>query len=210
MRFCEPEGKTVEYDSPPDYCSAKEAFQKHDAVPVFYLVGGDAPLHSFHDLPQDCEVYVVYRTAFVDWIHESFPSAVADLFGGHSAMARLPKIEWRPDFLGSTDYIDRIRPADMGDNPIMVGEDNYRRPFVTFRLTRKSENEDERQKPMLSTLFQRYTDSTHTWAFAGCGIMNGSLHQYNQDIMRQLFSEAGFRCQGCVWHAANVDVQASC
>ncbi len=214
MRLCDPEGKSVEYDSQPDIDSARETFQQDDAVPFFYLSGGDAPLDSFRDLPQDSEVYVVYKTAFADWIHESFPPVVADLFGGHAAMATLPKLEWNPGFLGSTHYIDGIRRADLGDNPVMVGEDNFRRPFVTFRLTRKSEKEDVNGKPMrvhhLHTLFQRYTDSPCTWAFAGCGIMCGSLHEDNQEIMRELFSEAGFRCQDCQWRAACVDEEPSC
>lgn len=53
--------------------------------------------------------------------------------GGLQRFLAYPILEWREDFMGFTDYIDRIRPLDLSD-PVMIGRDGYGRSFIALRI----------------------------------------------------------------------------
>lgn len=89
------------------------------------------------------------------WIEQSIPIPLIQCFG----MKRLLDagfLEWRPEYIGWTDYIDRITEVDQS---IMLGRDPSHRAFITIRSL--SEN-DEIQT---TTLFQRYSDDKGTWTY---------------------------------------------
>lgn len=64
-------------------------------------------------------------------------------------------IDYNPKWMGSTDYIDNIEPADISGNPFRCCYDTYGRLALILRR----END-------VAVLFQRHTDKTQTWAFA--------------------------------------------
>lgn len=78
--------------------------------------------------------------------------------------ASLPTLLHRPEFVGSTDYIDRL-PVDAVSAPVMKSCDQYRRPYVTFRLS-VHEGKEAKYDDVI-VLFQRYTDSETPLCFAG-------------------------------------------
>lgn len=66
----------------------------------------------------------------------------------------LPILAYKDRFsLG--DYIDSIRNSDL-KYPIMIGVDDWNRPFITFKV-----------KNHAITVFQRYSDCKETWAVGG-------------------------------------------
>ena len=87
----------------------------------------------------------------------------------------LPVLKFKPRFVGSTDYIDRIRNKDLS-HPIMVSVDNHARPFIVIRykctdMTFKDWDNninDWCTDTKTLTIFQRYTMGTG-WCKAGGG-----------------------------------------
>jgi len=95
-----------------------------------------------------------------NFVSSNFPSKIIELFGGYEKFIDYPILEFKEKFVGSTDYIDRIKPADV-THPIMIGVDCYKRAFVTIRSINKY------GVKVVDTLFQRYTDEKTTWS-NGC------------------------------------------
>jgi hypothetical protein len=101
-------------------------------------------------------------------------------------VARFPILKFRASFIGNTDYIDRITVKDMSD-PIMIGVDNYRRPFIAIRYRCLQNTYEQFGQKVVSDLsrewviviFQRYIGDTISWNKAGdvsqsAPFMNGS------------------------------------
>ena len=89
-----------------------------------------------------------------------------------------PILRHEPHFTGGTSYIDGIKVSDV-TYPIMIGIDYHGRKFITFKLNYKKKNGKSIQ--LVSTLFQRYSDSENTWVFGtymnkDCKIGNRTLH----------------------------------
>jgi hypothetical protein len=93
-------------------------------------------------------------------ITKLFPTYIIDMIGKNRFLYA-KEIEWNPEWLGGTSYIDSMRPVDFKDDPnsIYYGVDSYSRPFV-FLKTRVTKIETGISKETIISLFQRYTDST--------------------------------------------------
>lgn len=114
------------------------------------------------------------------YISKYFDKNIVLLFGGIQNMGKYPILRWNEKFMGGTDYIDNITEEDL-NSKIMIGIDNYKRPFITIRT--KNNN-----KITVDTLFQRYSDEKNTWT-NGCS--NSS----------SLFKEGGyFYSKGKIMH----------
>lgn len=74
-------------------------------------------------------------------------------------------LPWESRFEGNTDYIDRIEPKDVSKT-VMVGIDNFKRTFVTFRI-KITYLENNRTQNIVQTFFQRYTPTLLPW-MPGC------------------------------------------
>ena len=97
-------------------------------------------------------------------------------------ICKIPLIEFRKSFMGQTHYIDGIIESDLS-NPIMVGRDTYKRPFLTLKYKCRDSTYFQLHKTIKTdtnniavlTIFQRYTDinesfqdkSNTTWCKAG-------------------------------------------
>ena len=125
----------------------------------------------------------------LEWINSRFPPFVRDRFGGGNAMQAFPLLPWDDHFLGGTQYIDGVRFRDLEGHTARIGEDAYGRPFVVFAMhrRRRAENDDD---PVVRThvLFQRYTKSAFTWAFACTGPFGGALDEDKGDAVAALFA----------------------
>lgn len=65
----------------------------------------------------------------------------------------LPEIEHKRHFVGSTDYIDKIRPEHL-THYVMRGKDQYNRLYTVVYY-----------KNNIQTYFQRYTDNDYIWSY---------------------------------------------
>ena len=122
-------------------------------VDVYKLRNFLSPLHtikSFYDR--------------ITYIKCSFPSSIIKVMGGFQKFLSFPALEWKNEFIGFTDYIDRISPCDVSD-PIMIGIDCYRRSFITLKLYK------DNQQEFVITLFQRYTNDPNTWTHGKRGYL---------------------------------------
>lgn len=115
------------------------------------------------------------------FINENFPNEIIDLMGGNSKMMDYPILSFNENFLGWTDYLDRIKPSDVS-YPIMIGVDCFRRAFVTIRTS------DINGEQTVDTLFQRYSDDKYTWTHGvlGTGVIQTSGY---------FFSGGNMNCQ---------------
>lgn len=66
---------------------------------------------------------------------------------------------------GSTEYLDFIKPDDIGTNNIMKGWDCQMRPFFVFRA--EFEFPNGLKKKTFTTFFQRYYDNQLLWHCCG-------------------------------------------
>jgi hypothetical protein len=66
-----------------------------------------------------------------------------DTFFPIRLMQQFPVLEFRDQFVGEEDYIDRIQPEDLENHPIMIGLDRKKRPFVCIKyFDKKIQKED--------------------------------------------------------------------
>ena len=72
----------------------------------------------------------------------------------------LPVLPWKHNYMGCTDYIDRIKATDL-IYPIMIGVDHFHRPFITIKY--KNLNKNKKHTKCYITVFQRYTDNKKCW-----------------------------------------------
>lgn len=101
--------------------------------------------------------------------------------GSDIVPARAP---WDDQFLGSTGYIDHLKPHHM-TYPIMIGEDLWNRPFLAFRTL------DIQNQPAVDVIFQRYQDSSTRWACAhhGLGFTSSTMDVFrNEELHKNLSS----------------------
>ncbi len=85
----------------------------------------------------------------------------ADLFGNIRRFERLPVLEIE-DNVGSTGYLDFIKPKHMTDS-LMKGVDTLGRRFFTIKV-----NDPDSKRQTCQTFFERYSNSDDlTWVSAG-------------------------------------------
>ena len=72
---------------------------------------------------------------------------------------KYPILKWDKKFLGFTGYIDHITSYDLV-SPIMIGIDNYQRPFVSIKFIIN-------KRIGCITYFQRYENCVYNWAWGG-------------------------------------------
>ena len=100
------------------------------------------------------------------YISKNFDNNIILMMGGIENMINIPILKWNDKFIGSTDYIDKIKPENM-HSKIMIGIDCYKRPFICFRTKRYHKKFGEIFT--VDTLFQRYTAEKKTWTNGTCG-----------------------------------------
>lgn len=94
---------------------------------------------------------------------KTFPKTIIEAMGGVEKFLTFPVLEWKKEYIGCTDYIDRIRPIDLSD-PVMIGRDQYQRSFISLKL-----RAGVYSKEFVVTMFQRYTDKKDTWTHGRTG-----------------------------------------
>lgn len=118
------------------------------------------------------------------WIMDHIPPVLIRIFHGMEAILSLPVLPWDDQFLGSTGYIDHLKPHHM-TYPIMIGEDLWNRPFLAFRTL------DIQNQPAVDVIFQRYQDSSTRWACAhhGLGFTSSTMDVFrNEELHKNLSS----------------------
>ena len=88
-----------------------------------------------------------------------------------SFLYQLPIIDFKPSFLGFTDYLDNIQEDDI-NFPIMRGIDCYQRHYIVIKYQilhpiRINKTLFKAEQVYLLTVFQRYSDSVTSWNKAG-------------------------------------------
>lgn len=96
----------------------------------------------------------------INFIENNFPSILINLFT-MKVLLNADIMEWKNEFIGTTDYIDIIKPIHV-KNKISIGIDQYYRPFICLKVLDIMSNEE-----FVCTLFQRYTNLSSTWTH-GC------------------------------------------
>lgn len=92
---------------------------------------------------------------------------VMDVFGGENGFNALPSLSDKVNQTFDrqtgvlTQQIDFLKPTDM-PRSIMGGTDSWERPFVALKVT----NQSDPQKPVVLTLYQRYSDDPNIWSQA--------------------------------------------
>lgn len=84
---------------------------------------------------------------------------------------QLPLLDFKPSFLGFTDYLDNIQANDL-EFPIMRGIDCYQRHFIVIKYQildpiKVNNTFFKIDQTYLLTVFQRYSDSVNSWNKAG-------------------------------------------
>ena len=102
--------------------------------------------------------YTKFKYSFQHFKHLSF-------------LYQLPILDFKPSFLGFTDYLDNILENDL-KFPIMRGIDCYQRNFIVVKYQildpiQVNNTLFKINKTYLLTVFQRYTDSINSWNKAG-------------------------------------------
>ena len=103
------------------------------------------------------------------YVRQYFPDFIIDTMNGMETMIFSPILQFEPQFEGSTGYLDELRPNQV-QYPIMIGVDDFMRPFITFKLKYNNNIHVE-------TLFQRYSSCHLTWTWgslSGCVLQNYS------------------------------------
>lgn len=90
------------------------------------------------------------------FLQEKIPDVLLRTIG-YLRLLDAPVLSWKDAFLGGTGYIDSIKLHNVSA-PIMIGCDNFCRPFITIRSYSHWQ-----QTYGLVTLFQRYADKEGTW-----------------------------------------------
>jgi hypothetical protein len=180
LTICDMTGKRQQYDDAmPSLETACNDFSMPGCNTLFFVAN---TADEVKDFQPGSTLFAVYEDPETSWRRNSFPPRVSSLLGGEQALRTFPQMAWKSHFLGSTDYIDSIQYDDLDGNPVMLGVDCYKRPFIVFVLVH---NTTGRRK--LNVLFQRYTDTDRTWAFAGNGPFCGRLHAQNTPSLRDIF-----------------------
>ena len=91
----------------------------------------------------------------------------------HLNVDTLPKLTFKSSFLGPTDYLDRITVKDVS-RPIMIGVDDYHRPFITFKYTFFDKKKKEKYYHV-NTYFKRYTNLSSPWVIGACYPSKGRI-----------------------------------
>ena len=105
---------------------------------------------------------------------------IITLMGGFKQMMKYPILPWQCHFLGSTDYIDKIKSSDVYE-PIMLGVDVFDRPFITIRTRQIIRN---KENIIVNTLFQRYIDDkswTHGTCYSSLLFLSEAGYFYNSN-----------------------------
>ena len=82
-------------------------------------------------------------------------------FNTTNLLCNLPILPWKRNFIGCTDYIDRIGLSDL-TYPIMIGVDHFHRPFIAIKYTYQELNNSENKIGRI-TVFQRYSNDYKCW-----------------------------------------------
>lgn len=93
---------------------------------------------------------------------------------------KIPKIKIKRYYIG--DYIDFLDISYFKNSNIVRGIDKYNRPFISILYNK--------EKSLITTLFQRYTDDKYRWVTGGPNIFNGMTVIINFDLINSNNEEA--------------------
>lgn len=104
---------------------------------------------------------------------------------------------------GSTEYLDFIKPDELGSNNIMKGFDCASRPFIVFRA--EFEYSNGLKKKIFTTFFQRYSDNQLLWhccGHYGVHIMDttGGANTEQIKMLYELFSSGEYKINKDIIH----------
>lgn len=102
----------------------------------------------------------------IEIIQEYFNPKIIELFGGIDTFKNFKILPWNKKYIGFTDYIDSIKLKDLNDNKIVIGIDDFSRPFIAM----KNKNNNK-----VSILFQRYFLYQDIWACANFDNIYGHI-----------------------------------
>ena len=105
--------------------------------------------HETHDILKD--ILTHKKMEVIENMNKIYPKRIIDMVGRNNLL-KGRHVEWDLNWLGYTDYIDRVRFEDLSDT-FSYGVDNYRRSFIFVRMRRVKNN-----KNFVIVIFQRYTD----------------------------------------------------
>ena len=124
----------------------------------------------------------------------NFNEQIIDLFGGINKFIKYPILQWKPEFMGATGYIDYITPKSMSA-PIMKGIDSYNRPFVVLRLkvTYEVPKTERETFKGCCIFFQRHIECNGTWTSATNGyiplVTESGYFMTNYKLVHKLLEE---------------------
>lgn len=79
----------------------------------------------------------------------------------------IPTVNFGPEVVGSTGYIDKIKVEDMGNNVIVTFTDQYNRKAIAFKVTIREYYENNNEMRQYVIVFhQRYTDNDNNYVRA--------------------------------------------
>ncbi len=94
-------------------------------------------------------------------------ASYAKLIEIFSKYGDIPTVNFGPEVVGSTDYIDMIKVADMGDNVIVKFTDQHNRKAIAFKVTIREHYENNNEMRQYVIVFhQRYTDDENNYVRA--------------------------------------------
>lgn len=98
--------------------------------------------------------------------------------------------------IGSTGYLDFIKPDELGQNLIMKGHDSISRPFIVFKA--EFEFPNGLKKKTFTTLFQRHSDNKLSWhccGHYGTNLMetSGGINNEQIKMLYELFSSGEYK-----------------
>jgi len=103
---------------------------------------------------------------------EEYPSELIKILNPFK-LYKIPKIKIKRYFIG--DYIDFLDKSYFINSNIVRGIDKYNRPFISILYNK--------EKSLITTLFQRYTDDKYRWVTGGPNICNGMTIIINFDLI---------------------------
>jgi len=150
------------------------------------------PLLGYKDLENLKEVGIIKeeilekrKEEILKDVYSMFPKYVVEMVGEDNLLMG-DKIEWKHEWLGPTDYIDRISHKDL-KNTFSYGVDCFRRSFIFVKV--KTEH-----RTFVISVFQRYTDAGTYVAISPEMYFeylqaNVALNEHYIELLHNLFSE---------------------
>lgn len=100
---------------------------------------------------------------YIKYLEGRYPDFVINLFGDIYKLTSYPILPFQEQYRSIIDNIDKIEASDV-TYPIMIGEDDLGRLFITIKLKYRAKRDNNKYHKgditeSVSTFFQRYTNA---------------------------------------------------